>query len=80
MNKELISCISEKLNELDPEEVLEYLDDFYIEGPSVKDLINTLYDKDYWKPSFYTWDERTVEAINEQLRNQIPMKREENDY
>lgn len=44
-----------------------------------EEAIYTDYDKEYWKPSFYTWDERTVEVINEQLRNQIPAKDEENE-
>jgi len=52
---------------------------FTLTEPVVKEAIYTDYDKEYWKPSFYTWDERTVEAINEQLRNQIPAKEEEND-
>ena len=28
------------------------------------------YDKEYWKPSFYSWTQKTVDEINKQLKEQ----------
>lgn len=37
------------------------------------------YDRDYWKPSWYTWTQKTIDEINEQLRNQTPYEKEKKD-
>lgn len=37
------------------------------------------YDRDYWKPSWYTWTQQTIDEINEQLRNQTPYEKEKKD-
>lgn len=34
------------------------------------------YDKAYWRPSFYTWTQKTIDSINEQLRNQTSPAKE----
>lgn len=39
----------------------------------------TRYDRDYWKPSWYTWTQKTIDEINEQLRNQTPYEKEKKD-